>query len=306
MVIINKYNEIDYSTELIINWLNVNKTKYTIINYNEINESFEILKNINKHKFLKIWNWRSITGQSNVSKNSMFYNYFNNESRTLLDYSFTKLEHKSIWYPKKKSKLNKLTVLDFCSKIGLKTPKTIVTTSKSKLLTFRKKNLRIISKPIYEVDAWTSRKMTHTLFTTLITDEDINRLPSYFFPSLFQEYIEKDFEIRSFFIDGDFYSMAIFSQSNEKTKIDFRHYDYSLENRTTSFKLPHEIRIKLTILFNMLDLRMGVVDLIYSKKREYYFLELNPVGQFNMISEPCNYYLEKIIADKLSDENVFK
>lgn len=32
---------------------------------------------------------------------------------------------------------------------------------------------------------------------------------------------------------------------------------------------------------------------------EYIFLEINPVGQFTFIGHPCNYYLEKELADQL-------
>lgn len=39
--------------------------------------------------------------------------------------------------------------------------------------------------------------------------------------------------------------------------------------------------------------------MVFTKKEEYIFLEVNPVGQFNMTSVPCNYNLEKIIAQKL-------
>ena len=50
-----------------------------------------------------------------------------------------------------------------------------------------------------------------------------------------------------------------------------------------------------------LKLNSGSIDLVYTKDEDYYFLEVNPVGQFAMVSEPCNYYLEKIVAQKLSE-----
>ena len=44
------------------------------------------------------------------------------------------------------------------------------------------------------------------------------------------------------------------------------------------------------------DLDTGSIDMMYSTDGEYYFLEVNPVGQFGMVSYPCNYYIEKEIA----------
>ena len=37
--------------------------------------------------------------------------------------------------------------------------------------------------------------------------------------------------------------------------------------------------------------------MIVTPTNEYVFLEVNPVGQFNFVSELCNYYIEKNIAE---------
>ena len=39
--------------------------------------------------------------------------------------------------------------------------------------------------------------------------------------------------------------------------------------------------------------------MILNKNNEYVFLEINPVGQYGMVSEPCNYFLDKKIAHYL-------
>lgn len=48
-----------------------------------------------------------------------------------------------------------------------------------------------------------------------------------------------------------------------------------------------------------LDLNCGSIDMILGNDGLYYFLEVNPVGQFGMVSGPCNYYLERKIANFL-------
>ena len=93
--------------------------------------------------------------------------------------------------------------------------------------------------------------------------------------------------------------MAIFSQNNEKTKLDFRNYDYSFPNRKTPFILPSKIEKKIRNFMNFIKLNCGSLDLILTPNSEYVFLEVNPVGQFGMVSSPCNYELEKKIANKL-------
>nr|BFF38227.1 hypothetical protein BACY1_00320 [Tenacibaculum mesophilum] len=127
-----------------------------------------------------------------------------------------------------------------------------------------------------------------------------------FFPSLVMEKIEKDLEIRTFYLDGNFYSMAIFSQSSKQTMVDFRKHNDKKPNKTEPYKLPKTIEEKLEKLFNKLGLNCGSVDLIVDTKGDFVFLEINPVGQYGMVSIPCNYNLDKIIAKYLINGHLGK
>lgn len=98
---------------------------------------------------------------------------------------------------------------------------------------------------------------------------------------------------------GKFYSMAIFSQNDNQTSVDFRNYNYNKPNRKVPFQLPMEIEKKLDILMKKLDFNSGSIDMIVTVENEYVFLEVNPLGQFSMTSFPCNYNVEKIIAEYL-------
>jgi len=93
--------------------------------------------------------------------------------------------------------------------------------------------------------------------------------------------------------------MAIFSQNDEQTKTDFRVYNYDKPNRCVPFKLPVEIENKLNKLMKILDFESGSIDIIYGTDNNFYFLEINPIGQIGMVSYPCNYMLEKEIAREL-------
>jgi hypothetical protein len=42
-----------------------------------------------------------------------------------------------------------------------------------------------------------------------VDEQFLSGAPDYFFPSLFQECIEKDYEIRIFYLDGEFFSVAL-------------------------------------------------------------------------------------------------
>lgn len=124
-------------------------------------------------------------------------------------------------------------------------------------------------------------------------------MPDTFFPSLFQKHIKKSADIRIFYLLGECYSMAIMSQENIKTRVDFRHYDEENPNINIPYELDTITKQKINILMNQIGLETGSIDMILTNDGKLIFLEVNPVGQFNMVSVPCNYNLEKKFAAQL-------
>lgn len=199
------------------------------------------------------------------------------------------------------AKNDKIKTLLIARELNITIPKTIITNNKKELKLFLNTlSSDIITKAVYNLF---SLKYDNNFFqakTIKLSLDYINSLPQKIFPVLAQECIDKHYEIRSFYLKGNFFSMAIFSQTNEKTSIDYRNYDIENPNRTVPYKLPLYIEEKLSELMMKLNLDTGSIDLIKSKDGMYYFLEVNPVGQFGIISIPCNYYLEEHIAKLLS------
>jgi glutathione synthase/RimK-type ligase-like ATP-grasp enzyme len=122
------------------------------------------------------------------------------------------------------------------------------------------------------------------------------------FPSLIQEYIEKEYEVRVFYLDGVCYSMAIFSQNDTQTSVDFRQYNRKKPNRNVPYHLPVSLQEKVEKIMTSLRLNTGSLDFIRSVNGEYFFLEINPAGQYGMMSQRCNYNLEKKVAEWLCKE----
>ena len=52
-------------------------------------------------------------------------------------------------------------------------------------------------------------------------------------------------------------------------------------------------------LMKSLNLDNGSIDFVKTNDGKWVYLEINPVGQFGMVSEPCNYNLEREIAQEL-------
>ena len=56
---------------------------------------------------------------------------------------------------------------------------------------------------------------------------------------------------------------------------------------------------QLTKLNQVMELNTGSIDMIKCKSGKYYFLEINPCGIYEGISNACNYNLNKKIAEWL-------
>ena len=201
------------------------------------------------------------------------------------------------------NELLKLKQFEECVKIKINFPDTYILDNKADLLNIIKINKKLISKgikfPSMLCELTKNISLSCFSMSRIITINDLENLPNKFLPSLFQKYIEKQFEIRSFYLNGKFYSMAIFSQQNEKTKIDFRNYDESRPNRNIPYQLPKQLEKKLDKLMKKLNINCGSFDIIYTPEGKYYFLEVNPIGQFQWLSYNCNFQLEKTIANEM-------
>lgn len=199
----------------------------------------------------------------------------------------------------KTSNLNKFHTLNLASKVKLKIPATIITSSKNELRKFKNKHKSIIVKNVGDAESFHIDGSNYITYTSIVEQEFMENIQEEFFPMMFQERIYKEFEIRVFHLNGKNHSMAIFSQNDKQTEVDFRKYNNQKPNRTVPYQLPSDVDTKINRLLSELHLNTASVDLIKAIDGEYVFLEVNPVGQFGMVSVPCNYNLEREVAEYL-------
>jgi ATP-GRASP peptide maturase of grasp-with-spasm system len=200
------------------------------------------------------------------------------------------------------SSVNKLQVLRLAAEVGLDIPETLVTTSAKEARRFAARHGEAITKPISEVLMCNFDEKLYTSYTSSAPGEFLgNDAWQGAFPSLFQEKLRKKYEIRIFYLDGKLYSMAMFTQDNVMTQTDFRKYSYDRPARTVPYQLQPQVEDKLRSLMKALRLDTGSIDMVRTVDGRDVFLEVNPVGQFGMVSEPCNYFLEEKVARSLVD-----
>ncbi|AZJ36189.1 grasp-with-spasm system ATP-grasp peptide maturase [Tenacibaculum singaporense] len=310
VLIISKENEA--STLDIISWLDKKNTPWVRINKEDevtvtpIADDYIFEYNNTSFKLSKI---KSVWYRRGEIKTSFFstdkdyeklpeplFTFLKIESRFLKDYLYFLIFQKKHLNTFSTAVINKLIATDIAESIGFKVPESYVLNSKKEFLKLKEEKGSLITKTICGNPIIRVKERKGSMYTTQVESVKEDN----FFPSLFQTTIPKKYELRVFYLDGKTYSMAIFSQDNESTSIDLRNHDFDIIQRTVPFKLPGEINNKIDLLMNKLKLNSGSIDILVSPDNKYYFLEVNPVGQFGMLSYPCNYRIEEKIADYLA------
>ncbi|MEZ5040976.1 MAG: grasp-with-spasm system ATP-grasp peptide maturase [Saprospiraceae bacterium] len=308
----------DVSTSDVIEWLIYNKAKVDRINIEDrlfnCRVSFKSHRNIlieleferniliSLKDYSSFWYrrgellfWKPEVEQYQNQVNRLL----KNEWKVLTDFIYSFLEKRPhLGSLNKERNHNKLLSLLHAASVGLKIPHTVITTEKHDAVKSIKQN-EYITKAIHNIFTIHYDGLFSAVGTRLVSDYDLKSLGYYFFPTLFQKNIEKEYELRIFFIKNKFFPMAIFSSFDEQTKIDFRNYNRSKPNRCVPFILPDGIETKLKNFIKVMELDTGSIDMIVTKEYKFIFIEVNHIGQFGWLSDNCNYCIEKEIADYL-------
>lgn len=138
------------------------------------------------------------------------------------------------------------------------------------------------------------------IYTNPVRQDDLPKLDTISVtPSLFQQYIPKLVEIRATVIGSMVFAIEIHSQDYPESQHDWRRGDIALL-RHAAHKLPDELAVKCVDLVKLLGLTFGAIDLILTPGGDYFFLEINPNGQWAWIQQLCpEISLRESIADIL-------
>jgi glutathione synthase/RimK-type ligase-like ATP-grasp enzyme len=197
---------------------------------------------------------------------------------------------------------NRLFTHQLAVQCNIDVPSTIVCTQKKELISFFSHfNGNVICKGLQEGFRTGDATRFFSNYTSKVNSNFIEKLPETFFPSLFQEQLIKDFEIRIFVFGNKFFSMAIFSQINKSSNVDFRNNKDDNAIRYEPFNLPKTMEAKLLHLLKKLHIDTASIDMVLGLDGKFYFIEINPVGQYDFLSKSCNYNIDRYISQKLSE-----
>jgi len=113
---------------------------------------------------------------------------------------------------------------------------------------------------------------------------------------IFQEFIDPDCEYRVTVIN-DVLFVARKDTRNSKYKYDTR-IDCILRHEAAC--LPAQVEDQLLRFMEIADIRYGAFDLIFSKAGDFYFIEVNPAGQFLYIEKETGLDISAAMGNALS------
>jgi glutathione synthase/RimK-type ligase-like ATP-grasp enzyme len=195
---------------------------------------------------------------------------------------------------------SKVSQFYLARRIGFDMPKTLITNSAEKARAFfRQVGERMVAKKIYSHGIAHRDGSASLLVTKLI--EDISTIPLdqlKYCPCIFQEYIEKQLDLRVTVIGRDLFAVGIESQSLAKTKVDWRAgLTDALRLKHTPFEIPQSLASKCFRMLSLYGLLFGAFDFAVTGDGRCVFLELNPNGQwlwlqaltpFDMVGSMCD------------------
>lgn len=197
---------------------------------------------------------------------------------------------------------NKLFQLQVAAELGIEVPDTIITNDPSELIEFCGRNGGEVAVKLIRGNQF-KRAFDEQLmlaYTHRMTEADLlERKDAIALAPVFaQEYVEKDYELRITFVAGQLFSCAIYSQTSDRSRTDWRRYD--LENvKHVEHDLPQEIHNSLIRFMAKLRLNYGAIDMIRTPNGSYVFLEVNQAGEWQWIEQLTGLPIAKAIADAL-------
>lgn len=205
------------------------------------------------------------------------------EAETTIDGIYTCLSDSVKWvnHPNhQRIASKKIYQLNVAKKIGLSIPKTLISNEYDDIRKFFIATKDVIYKPQNFMSWFESDTLAYLPYATRLSWEDIMGGEGVCSTAnVFQEYIEKSFELRVLYLGGKINAYRLDTQNVEKAKTDWRSCVKG-ELIPEQYKLSNTIKTKIDSLMRELKLFFGVLDFVVDRNGTIYFLEVNPSGQF--------------------------
>lgn len=180
------------------------------------------------------------------------------------------------------------------ARAGLATPRTLITTDPAAAREFVAGLPHAVYKPFR--GSLRSADGTRFIYTSPITAAEIDDSVRYT-AHQFQEWIDKDHEVRLTVV-GDRYFAARLTGRSDDARVDWRS-DYDSVDYAVA-EVPDRVRAAVGAMLAGLGLRFAAMDFVVHPDGSWYFLDLNPNGQWGWIEHHTGLPICAAIADTLT------
>ncbi|MEK4272094.1 hypothetical protein [Paenibacillus sp. FSL R7-0026] len=188
---------------------------------------------------------------------------------------------------------NKVIQLHFASRLGFVIPASLITNDCTDASSFCNNQTSIV-KPLSVGRILELQKINY--IQTNIVDQAIPIQNLEIAPSYFQKYVDKDEEYRVTIVGRSVFTVKI--QSSDK--VDWRRTTAKVHY--TKASIPNTLVNQCLDLMKLLDINYGAFDFIL-KDGVYYFLEVNPNGQWLWLEQALSLNISSAIIDHLLGGN---
>lgn len=299
---------IDYSSDLICAELEKRELNYLRIN-RDLFQEYEIVYSLqdNAFKFKVDGTWYSLssksiksiyfrapvflrtTGKARPVEEQLKRSQWSAFIRNLI------VLDKAVWmnYPVATYRAeNKLYQLKIAKGCGLTVPETYIGNSLAQNIS---RNKTYIIKSLDTALFYEGGKEMFT-YSTIIKGTNLLSAEIQLAPVIIQEYLSPKFDLRVTFVNNFMFTVAITKQG-VALEGDWR--KSNKDNLTyTQVELPKIVEKKLVLLMKQLNLSFGGIDLALVGDK-YYFIEVNPTGEWGWLTSCAGLPIDKIIVDTL-------
>jgi len=192
---------------------------------------------------------------------------------------------------------NKILQLKLATEIGLRVPKTCITNNKEEATHFMEECggkivAKALSSPLIE-----EKERDYFVFTNCVQPfQNVNEQEFSVAPSIFQELLENKIDYRVTIIGDDYYAVRVVRESDNGVPGDWRIIKEGL--KFVPSPLPRDIAGKCVKMVKKFGLVFGAIDLVCASD-EFYFLEINPNGEWAWLQKVSGLPIAETIADCL-------
>ncbi|WP_051258273.1 MvdC/MvdD family ATP grasp protein [Teredinibacter turnerae] len=194
---------------------------------------------------------------------------------------------------------NKPYQLNLAKKIGFDIPELIISNDFGRCKRFISSHNKCVFKPLKTGLIEEQHDTGKILYTTKVDDNFLLNMDSHgAMPLYIQQEIEKECDVRVTVVGDKLFAAKIISQEDEISKVDWRRSETMLSHERLN--LPDSLQNKCMTLCQVSRLNFAAIDFVLDKNGVFWFLEINPNGQWAWIESLLDYPISDEIAALLA------